>query len=87
MAAEGVGLDDIGTSLQIAAMDIDDDVRTGQVQHVIVALHLPLIVCKPISTKILLTQAVGLNKGSHRPIEDENSLPDDLFKNVLHVYL
>ena len=40
LGTKRVGLDDVGTSPEVAAMDVENHVRTRQTEHVIVAAHL-----------------------------------------------
>ena len=53
-------------------MDIRDDIRAGQVQHIIVAFHLALEVVEARTAEVAFRQSVALYHRSHRPVEDED---------------
>ena len=53
-------------------MDIRYDVGAGQVQHIVVALHLSLKVVEARTAEVAFRQSVALYHRSHRPVEDED---------------
>ena len=55
-AIEGVGLQDVSSSLQELIVDVRDDIRAGDDQQIIVAPQLVGVVPVALSSKILLCQ-------------------------------
>ena len=73
LAAEGVGADDVGTSLQIFAVYVSDDVGSGQVEHVVVALHHHFHILKTSAFEVGFVQMILLYHGTHSTIEYQYS--------------
>ena len=73
-AAERVGLDDVGTRLQIGVMDRADDIGARQGQEVVVALDVVRMVREPGAAKVRLAQPVALDRGPHRAVEDQDPI-------------
>ncbi len=71
---ERVGLDDVGTGLEIAAMDLADQLGTGQRQQVVVALEVARPVAEALAAVISLAEPVRLDDGSHRAVEHQDPL-------------
>ena len=70
---EGIGLDNIGTCLQVFTVDICYHIRTGQAQHIVAPFQHAGHLAEPFSTKILFCQSVLLNHGSHRPVQHQDT--------------
>jgi len=60
-------------------MDIHDHLRLGDVQHVVVALHLHVNAGIAATTEIGLTESILLNHGSHGTVQHHKSLFYNLF--------
>ncbi len=71
---EGVGLDDVGAGLEIAAVDLADHLGTGQHQQVVVALEVTGPVAEPLAAVVGLAEPVGLDDGAHRAVEHQDAL-------------
>ena len=54
LAREGVRRDDVGARLQIASVDIRDDIRASDVEHIVVALHHARHVAETFATEVIL---------------------------------
>ena len=59
-AVEGVGLQDVGTSLQELIVDVSDDVRAGDDQQVVVAPQLMGMGLVPLPPEVLLSQPAAV---------------------------
>ena len=88
LCAEGVGLDDVGPGLQIAAVYVLHYVGARQAEHVVVALHLHQMrgqqAAQLLAPEVALAQAISLNHRAHRPVEHQNPLPDYIVKTLPH---
>ena len=62
-------------------MDIGNDVRSRQREHIIIALQLSGDVIKTVSPKVCLPETILLDLRSHRSIEDENPFLDYIVKS------
>ena len=83
LAAEGIGRNQVGTGLQIAAVNLTDNAGTRQVEHVVVARHHTLHVAKPLSAEVTLRQPELLNLSPHCPVEYQNALLDYFLQSHL----
>ncbi len=63
--AEGVGLDDVGPGLEVAAVDRGDDVRAGQVQVLVAALE-------RFAAEVGGAEVSGLDGRAHGAVEAED---------------
>ena len=54
LAREGVRRDDVGARLQIASVNIRDDIRASDIEHIVVALHHARHVAETFATKVIL---------------------------------
>ncbi len=61
--------DKVGTSLQIAAVDVHNDSRARQVEHVVITRHHAWHVAESFAPEVPLRQSIGLNLGSHGAVE------------------
>ena len=74
MGIKGTGLDDVGTRLEILAVNLSYNVGASQSEYVVIALKTYLVVDEKICAKILLVQTVALNHRSHRAIQHHDTL-------------
>ena len=58
-------------------MDVLYHVRSGQIQHVVVALHHSLRVAIAITPEVVLLQPVLLYHGAHRTVQYDYPVLDD----------
>ena len=70
---EGVGLDQVGTRCQVLFVDFLDDLRLGQHQQFVVALHVVREVGESRSAVFRLAQLVALDHRTHGAIEDQDA--------------
>ena len=82
LAAEGVGLDDVGTGFEEAAVDVGNDFGFGQAEHVAVALEVLVMVLEPLPAKIRLAQLEPLQRRPHRAVDDDNALLQQGFEGM-----
>jgi hypothetical protein len=82
VAAEGVGLDDVGSRGEIGVVDLTDHVGTGQHQHLVVALEVAGVVREALAAEVGLPEARRLEHGAHGPIEHEDPLCEQLLDPV-----
>ena len=73
-AIKRVGLDDVGTSHEVLLVDASDDVRLRQIEDVVVASQVRVMVCEPFAAVVLLHKLVLLDHGAHGAIDDEDPL-------------
>ena len=64
-------------------MNIEDNVRTRQVEHVVIALHLSTEHVEA-AAEVFLRQVVRLNHRTHSAVKHQNALLDDILN--LHHY-
>ena len=74
LGVEGVRLDDVGTSLQVFAVDVTNDERTGQRQHVVAAFQVLLVIGEASSAEVLFAQLVLLYHSAHGAVEQQDSV-------------
>ena len=74
---KGVGLDQVGTGGQVAFVDVADDVRTGERQQLVVALHVARKVLEPLAAVLRFGQLEALDHGAHGPVQDGDTLGQD----------
>ena len=69
--AEGVGLDDVRTGLEVVPVDLLDHLRLRDLQQFVVPLQvLALPVGEPLAAELRLAQTIPLDDGAHRPVDD-----------------
>ena len=71
LGVETVGLDDVGARSQIAAVDVEDEVRAGETEQVVVACLLSGQIVP--ASEVLFGESVGLEQGAHCSVEDKGS--------------
>jgi hypothetical protein len=70
---EGVGLDDVGTGIEILRMDAGDDPRLREREQVVVAGLLAMVVLEAITVVVMLFQAVALDHGAHGTVKYQDA--------------
>ena len=70
---EGVGLDDVGAGSEILFVDFADDLRLGQRQQIVVALHIVGEVFEALAAIRRLVQIVVLDHRAHRAVENQDA--------------
>ena len=63
-------------------MDLLDDVGPRQVQQVGVALELPLVLAETVAAEGRVVEAVSLDSGAHRAVEDQDPLREQSLQPV-----
>ena len=71
---EGVGLGDIRAGGEVLVVQVCDDVRPGQAQDVVVALHLAWVVLEPVAAVVGFGQAPLLEHHAPGSVEDQHAL-------------
>ena len=82
LAAEGVGLDDVGPGLEEAAVDVGDDLGLGDAEDVAVALEVLVVVLETFAAEIGLGQAEALQGGTHGAVDDDDALLEEGFEGM-----
>ena len=72
LGVKGVRLDDVSTCLQVFAMDVANDERSSQRQHVVATLQFLRMVSETSSPEVFFAQLIALNHRTHRTIENED---------------
>ena len=83
--AEGVGLDDIRTGLEVGLVDVADDLRLGERQQIVVALQVARPVLEAFPPVAVLVQLVALDHGPHGPVQDQDAFFEQLFECFHHL--
>ena len=79
---ERVGFDDVRAGLEILAMDFLDDVRPGQTEQIVVAFDIARPILEPFAAIRRLVEAIGLDHGAHRAVEDDDALAQQAQQRV-----
>ena len=79
LRGESISGDDVGSGSQILPMDIHDHLWLGDIQHIVVALHLHAGVSVAATPEIGLAEPILLNHGSHGTVQHHKSLFYNLF--------
>ena len=72
LGRKGIGLDQVGPRLKVAAVDAGHNVGPRQAQQVVVALELAVPACKVPPPEVLLRESAPLQAGAHGPVEDDD---------------
>ncbi len=88
--AEGVGLDDVGTGLEEAAMDVADHRGLRERKEVAVVEEVLGRVLEALAADVGFLHPVGADGGAHGAVDDGDAGGEDLFQRMLwgldHVY-
>jgi hypothetical protein len=90
LAAERVGLDDVGAGLEVLAMDVEDHVGPRQHEQVVVALQLAAVVREARAAEVTFLQLAPLDHRPHRAVQDQDALAGGMFElieSIGHEYL
>jgi hypothetical protein len=82
-AAEGVGFGNVGAGLEVLAVNLLDDVGTGEREQVVVALQVVGEILEAFPAVVFLGEIVALNHRAHRPVEHQ----DAFFKQFGYVHV
>ena len=74
LRVKGVGLDDVGSSLEVFPVDGAHDLRSGQTEEVIIALQRMWKIPEAIAAVTAFVETIPLDHGSHGPVDDEDTL-------------
>ena len=85
LGIERVGFDDIGTRLQVFAMNVLNDMRSRETQEVVVTLHLSGLLHESSSTELFFREVVFLYHGSQCTVQYQDALTNQVL-NSLHSY-
>ncbi len=80
LGVERIGLEQVGTGLEVAAVDLGDDVGPRDGQEIIVATQILGMRAEPLPAEILLLQRVRLDHRAHGAVEDEDALRERVAK-------
>ncbi len=78
VGVEGVRADDVGTGVEILAVDAGDDLGLGQRQQVVLAAQVARMVGEALAAEVGLGQLVTLDERAHRAVEHEDALAQKL---------
>jgi hypothetical protein len=73
LGIEGIGLDQVGAGGQVLSVDLQDHLRPGQHQQVVVALQILVPAGEARTAVIGLLQLVALDHRAHGPVDDEDA--------------
>ena len=73
VGVEGVGLDDVGTGVEVGGMDAADQLGPGQRQQVVVALQVRRPVGEARAAEVRLRERVLLDHRAHRAVEQQDA--------------
>ena len=79
-AVEGVGLNDICSSIQISVMNLLDDFGSRDDQEIIISFQLILMLCISLTSVVFLLQLISLDHCSHGTINEHDSILHDFFQ-------
>ena len=79
MGIEGIGLENIGSSLQIIPVDLANNIRPRETEQFVVTLHIAGPIREPCPAIIRLRQFAQLNLGSHGSVQHQDALGERLF--------
>ena len=82
---KGVRLDDIGTRLEVFAVNAFDDPGLGDRKNVVVASEIPGPILEPGATECGFIQVVHLDHGAHGTIQNDNALLQETFQGVRRI--
>ena len=68
----------VGARREVPLVDVEDEIRTGQVQQVRVTVGVGGVVGQPVRRVVLRGQSESLDDGAPRPVDDADALAEDL---------
>ena len=85
---ESVGSKNIGTGIQILAMDRFDHIRSGDTQQVVISFQVARPIGKLFSAIIFLGQFKSLDHRPHSPVQNQNTFFQGVQKHLfIHVMI
>jgi hypothetical protein len=75
---EGVGLDDVRARREVGVVDAADHLGPREREQVAVALEIRRVLREAVAAEVRLPQAMALDHRAHGPVEDEDSLREQL---------
>jgi len=81
---EGVGFDDVGPGLEVVHVELLDELRARQTEQIVAALEVARVIAVGLAAKAGLVEPMRLDQRTHRPVENEDSLPQKLMQSFAH---
>jgi hypothetical protein len=82
LRVEGVGLDDVGASLEELAVDAGDDVGSRQGEQIAITLQQLVMILEALAAEIFLLELVLLQGGAHGAVDDDDALLQQGFEGM-----
>ena len=70
--------DDIGTRLEVLAVNLAHHIGACEVEHIMVAFDKRVVVAEHVTMVVILCERIPLNTRAHRSVEDDDALPKSL---------
>src|SRR5207253_11307015 len=86
VGAERIRLNDVGAGFQILPVNLFHDLRLRETQQVEATAQLAPMAAEGRAAIIILVELVAVNGRTHRPIEDEDALREQLFKLCARIH-
>ena len=83
LTREGVRRNDVGARLQVTSVNIRDNIRTSDVEHIVVALHHSRHIAEALASEVFFCKIILLNLSTHGTIQNQNLLLNNL-SYILH---
>ena len=83
LTREGVRRNDVGARLQVTSVNIRDNIRASDVEHIVVALHHSRHIAEAIASEVFFCKIILLNLSTHGTIQNQNLLLNNL-SYILH---
>ena len=83
LTREGVRRNDVGTRLQVTSVNIRDNIRASDVEHIVVALHHSRHIAEALASEVFFCKIILLNLSTHSTIQNQNLLLNNL-SYILH---
>ena len=81
-----VGLNNVGSRLQVTPVDFLDDLGLREIEQLVVALEiLALPIAESLSAELFLRQLVLLNGGAHGAIDEDNALLEQGLERMMGI--
>ena len=79
---ERVRLDDVGAGGEVRFVDLRDDFRLRQHQHIIVAFQVMGVILVTRTSEVILAELVLLHSRTHGAVDDHHAFPHDTLDDV-----
>ena len=70
---KGVGLNDVRARVEVLPMDVLNDGRLRDIQHIVTLAQIPRMVCEFLAAVVGFLQLMGLNHCAHGAVDDYNA--------------